>query len=99
MTGGGFYKSIDGELLYAPTAVYGPRFTLRRAGEVADGWAWFEDEYRARAAYRPTIPSVETRDLCAAEGITDENPIAIIERITAARVSRAAVATTEEVTP
>jgi hypothetical protein len=48
----GFYK-LDGELLYAHDAVYGPTFTLLREIHEAysypvDGWHWFDSEDDAR---------------------------------------------------
>jgi hypothetical protein len=97
MNGSGFYNRLGNELLYAPTAVYGPKFELHKPGDAAEGWAWFEDEYRARASLRLPIPSPETSALCAAEGITDTETIVRIERIVAERTARAAVSA-EEVT-
>ena len=97
MRGPGFYRADGAELLHAPTAVYGPKFELHKPGDAAEGWAWFEDEYRARASLRLPIPSPETSALCAAEGITDTETIVRIERIVAERTARAAVSA-EEVT-
>ena len=97
MRGPGFYRADGAELLHAPTAVYGPKFELHKPGDAAEGWAWFEDEYRARASLRLPIPLPETSALCAAEGITDAETIVRVERIVAERAARAAVSA-EEVT-
>ncbi len=48
----GFYK-LDGTLLYAHWAVYGPDFTLLRDDHEiytypVDGWRWFDTEADAR---------------------------------------------------
>ena len=96
MRGPGFYRADGAELLHAPTAVYGPKFELHKPGDAAEGWAWFEDEYRARASLRLPIPSPETSALCAAEGITGTETIVRIERIVAERIALERVAITEE---
>ena len=51
----GFYKNIDGELVYGPNFVLGAygAYELRRATKDSntypvDGWYWFDSEEQAR---------------------------------------------------
>ena len=53
MTEDGFYKVLDGMLLYAPNFVDAPTYQLTRSNKndsvLPDGWQWF-DTYAAAAA-------------------------------------------------
>ena len=53
MTEDGFYKVLDGMLLYAPNFVEAPTYQLTRSNKndsvLPDGWHWF-DTYAAAIA-------------------------------------------------
>lgn len=53
MNNPGFYKFADNDILYAPTLVTGPEYTLSALDDdlyvyPVDGWYWFDDETVAK---------------------------------------------------
>lgn len=49
----GFYKLIEDQLLFAPTAVLAPEYSLMREEYntytyPVDGWYWFDSDYLAK---------------------------------------------------
>lgn len=62
MNTSGFYKNDAGALLWAPNFVQGPGFTLdcTEPGDwtlEVNGWAWFNSQEEAEAAYGITAPA------------------------------------------
>ena len=84
MTESGFYKLDNGDLLYAPNAVYHRDWKLMRGGKYssAGGWAWYDSREAACRALGIAYPPL--REALAAEGIVDEEVVARVERAVAA---------------
>lgn len=85
MSESGFYAcAADGELLYAPSAVYHRDFKLVRGSKLrsAGGWAWYDTREAACRALGIAYPPL--REALAAEGIVDEEVVARVERAVAA---------------
>lgn len=57
----GFYKKVDGQLLYGPNAIYAPSFTLLITNKdeysyPVDGWYYFETDTEAYNFFNLTKP-------------------------------------------
>lgn len=87
MTESGFYKLDNGDLLYAPNAVYHRDWKLVRGGKYlsAGGWAWYDSREAACAALR--VPYVTLREALTSAGV-DEARIAQVETLLRAPLSR-----------
>lgn len=76
----GFYRQDEnGNLLYAPNAVYGPhgKWSLCNPGEEWGGWHWFASEAQAREELG--LPSLDFEQACQEEldYLTEEDIVRI----------------------
>ena len=87
MTESGFSKLDNGDLLYAPNAVYHRDWKLMRGGKYssAGGWAWYDSREAACAALR--VPYVTLREALTSAGV-DETRIAQVETLLRVPLSR-----------